>query len=139
MKPSVFVAIFCGTERDGWLCPEFAQFFAALTIEKRAVTVHTQHETRPIDYARNLAGRAFLASDAEWLLMADNDMGLPASLLKIIDWAPANADIVVPRFYRAASQRDGGIGVQLCWELLEPAKNEPWPELVAAGTGCMAV
>jgi GT2 family glycosyltransferase len=139
MKPSVFVAIFSGTERHNWLCPEFAQFFAALTLEQRAVTVHTQHETRPIDYARNLAVRAFLASGLDWLLMADNDMGLPSNLLKLLDWAPANADVVVPRFYRAMSLANGGVGVQRCWELLESAKDEPWPELIAGGTGCMAI
>jgi hypothetical protein len=91
-KASVFVAIFSGTERHNWLCPEFAQFFAALTLEQRAVTVHTQHETRPIDYARNLAVRAFLASGLDWLLMADNDMGLPSNLLKLLDWAEMRMD-----------------------------------------------
>jgi hypothetical protein len=139
MKASVFVAILSGTERHNWLCPEFAQFFAALTVEQRAVTVHTQHETRPIDYARNLAVRSFIASGAAWMMMVDNDMGLPSNLLKLLDWAPANADVVVPRFYRATSLPNDGVGVQLCWELLEPAKDEPWPELIAAGAGCMAI
>jgi|HubBroStandDraft_6_1064221.scaffolds.fasta_scaffold717633_2 GT2 family glycosyltransferase len=138
MKASVFIAIFSGVERGGWLCPELARFLVALTHEKeRNISMKLSIGVSPVDYARNLIAKEFLNSGADWCLMIDNDQSVPLDILKMLDWAAVNAHIVVPMNFRSAS--NGRIGIQPVWEPLGAPTNEAWQELQACGAGVIGV
>jgi GT2 family glycosyltransferase len=141
MKASVFVAIFSGSERDGWINPALAKFLIALShhAQERKVTANICCDPQPIDYKRNFIAGEFLKSDCEWLLQVDNDQSVPMDILRMLDWAPHDAHIVVPMNFKAASLPNGGVAVQPVWEPLGAPTNEAWQELRACGTGVMAV
>jgi GT2 family glycosyltransferase len=141
MKASVFVAIFCGVERSGWLCPELARFIVALTHEKkeRSISMTLSIGVSPVDHARNLVVREFLRSGCEWCVLLDNDQSVPMDILRMLDWAPHDVHVVTPMNYRGVTLANGSVAVQPVWELLGPATDTPWQELRACGAGVMGV
>lgn len=148
-KPSVFVALFPMNERDGWLHPSIGTFLVALSHfgRDRALSLHINGEMKPIDYARNRVAMEFIASGSDWLLMIDNDMGVPPNLLEMLDRAQPDMKILVPRFHcllnssedpEALNLRHGTIAPG--WASVKDAgPRGEWRELVWAGTGCMFV
>ncbi len=150
-KPSVFIAILCLDERDGWLAPSMAQFLASISnyAKERAVRLQLSANVKPVDWARNCIVRDFLASGFEWLLMIDNDMGPPPNLLDMVDRAERRMDILVPKFYRIADheaiqalqlQTGAGLQLLLCWQCFASGlgRNE-WCEIAWSGAGVMFV
>jgi hypothetical protein len=136
-KASVFIAIFAGNERDGWLCPAMAVFIVSLTRQKARALCLQVPALKPIDYARNSIVKDFLASDFEWLLMIDNDMAPPLNLLDMVDLAEGGMDILVPKFPGILDRvvmSTPGIGIHLGWQLFAGGlgKNE-WCEIAWAG------
>ena len=154
-KASVFVALFTMNERDGWLSPGLAQFFAALShvAKDRRVMVHLSACKKPIDHARNLVVKEFLASGCDWLLMVDNDMVPPLNLFEMIDRAAGHMDILVPKFFMLAPAfgprtsealtkhaQNPRLPLFLCWQTLNIRLDErEWTELAWAGTGVMFI
>lgn len=142
MKESVFVGIFCTVERSGWVNPALAKFLIALShhAQERKVTANICCDLQPIDYKRNFIAEEFLKSDCEWLLQIDNDQSVPMDILKMLDWAQHDAHVVTPVNYRGTTLANGALALQ---EVLEPLVGAPqngaWCELLAAGTGVMAV
>ncbi len=142
-KASVFIAIFTGKERDGWLCPAMAEFLVSLTTQKpRAISLEVL-TLKPIDYARNCAVKDFLATDFQWLLMIDNDMAPPPNLLDMVDRAEERMDILVPKcpgIMDSVVMSTPGIGILLGWQLFAGGlgKNE-WCEIAWSGTGVIFI
>lgn len=111
-------------ERNGWHHPSITQYFADLPFQTgygfRVIPVNN---FVPAAAGRNVFGRNFKDTDADWLCMIDNDMALPINLLDTVKDAPADAGIVVPSFYlwdQTASK------LVLCWGMdNEPVKTTP--------------
>jgi hypothetical protein len=146
-KASVFVVTFSSWERSGWPCVGLSVWLGELGVTRalgqRVVQRHGLNNARPHDCARNLAVKAFLESGLEWLLMIDNDMIPPANLLDMIDFAPAEADIIVPKFYCLSGNDPSVLKISLAWKLLPGQTSIPrncsWVELEGGGTGAMFI
>jgi GT2 family glycosyltransferase len=146
-KTSVFVCTFSSWERDGWPCTGLSVWLGELGVMRargeREVQRHGLNNARPHDHARNRAVQAFLESGLEWLLMVDNDMVPQADLLTMLDYAAAEADTVVPKFYCLSGNDPSVLRINLAWKLLPGQTSIPanvsWVELAGAGTGCIAV
>src|SRR5712671_1244203 len=142
---SVFVAIFTQNERDGWIAPGMIGFIVGLSSTGRKVQLQVRDNVKPIDYARNVAVKDFLASDAQWLLMIDNDMGPQPNLLDMLDRAKERMKILVPKFFLLAPclakySHHPKLPLSFGWQPLNkmPKENE-WSELAWSGTGTMFV
>jgi len=98
-QPSIFFAIPCGTERDGWIHPGILSFLMATMPRRPSMVVHLSLDARPVDFARRKICDAFLRGDAEWLAMLDNDVVPSLSLCEILDSAPSDAAVIVPKVH----------------------------------------
>src|SRR5208337_4788533 len=85
-------------------------------------------------------------TDAEWIMMLDNDMAPPSNILDCVKGAPPEADVMVPRFWIW----DANIGAPvLAWGVLnqEPDQGDiselfvskGFIELRKCGTGCIFI
>lgn len=131
-------------EREGWIHPSILQFFCELPFltgfAHRMVPIHA---FIPAASGRNVFCKQLRDSEADWLCMIDNDMALPLDLLKVLEGAPADADIIVPRFYMWDQSK---LDLKLCWGIGELATTGEvdglrpgFHELTKCGTGVIFI
>ena len=141
---SVLVSILVGGERHGWINPHLANTMMELARiaerGERQLEVSQVCGIIPHDAARNRACQYFLNdSDAEWLVMCDNDMSIYSSILAMLDAAPPEASILAPRSFVSASN-ESHFEVRLVWWPAEGADmTKVWVPLDAVGSGVLAV
>lgn len=129
-------------ERSGWIHPSILQFFCDLPFVKGvAFRVIPVHNFIPAAAGRNVLCQNLKDSDADWICMLDNDMHVNGDLLKTVENAPADADIIAPAFYMW-NQAD--LKLTLCWGMdgapegikkLTPGFHE----LTKCGTGAIFI
>lgn len=151
----ICIGIITTYERHGWVCHELMEFLEFLRVAgagnvewgtgllpgKIAYRVMNPHNFIPAAQARNVLARAFRDhTDAEWLLMIDNDMAPKSDLLNTLKDVPEDASIVVPKFYL---WNDTKLDAILCWGLGDDREGmEVGPrfyELAKAGTGAIFI
>ena len=144
-KASVMVCTFVAIERQGWVTPLMAKFFmdcsAADARGERRIAVDMVADKLPHDIARNCGVKRFLESDHEWLLMIDNDQSFDVASLDMLDSAPSEAAVVVPRFCTAKMEGNPARPhLTMVWDCpINPKKGDAWVEIKHCGTGCMAI
>lgn len=145
-KSSVLICTLTGQERDGWLHPKLGAFLtqcalAAARGERQIQTLRLEGY-RPHDFARNVGANSFLEkSQLDWLCMLDNDSVPCDGLLKIIDWAAPDADVVVPKFYcLTGNSKPDQVKLELGWKLLPGTSiGSGWTEIEGAASHCMFI
>lgn len=122
-RKEVLVAFFMGHERGSWPSPSvmhFAMHVAELQALGRKLKTIDVVDRIPHDAARNYAVREFLKSNAEWLLMLDNDVTIypENDILGMFDAAPEHADVVTPQCWimqRDDARARGGLRLGMGW------------------------
>ncbi len=113
--PKILICILTTYERSGWPHPDLLDFVYSLRFNfSYATALVKAHNFIPAAGARNFFCRNMRDTDADWLLMIDNDMSPGANLLDTIKHAPEDAMVVVPRFH--LWDHDAGT-TKLCWGL----------------------
>lgn len=108
------MTVLTGYERTGWVHPELAHFLYWTAAVNTDYATHyvKLHNYSPACAARNAFCRQFKDSEADWLLMIDNDMVPATNLLDTIKGAPEDAMVVTPRYH----MWDGDLGsTRTCW------------------------
>lgn len=139
-KPSIFISILCGQERQGWINPELTRFLCD------AAAIHARGERQvkidytigkvPHDSARNQAAAEFLKTGFDWQLTIDNDQAISTALFDMIDQAPADGAVLVPRNYMHRSNLTTEPSL-VWWGSGQPIGE--WASLAQAGSGVMAI
>lgn len=148
----VLISVLSTYERSGWHHPSITMFVHSLRFNNDYATAYCPiNNFVPAASGRNFLGRQFVDSEAEWLLMIDNDMDVPLNLLDTLKDVPDDAGIVVPQFY-LWDQSKARIG--LCWGMEINGKDthalpdgteihkgnlEGWHELTKCGTGVIFI
>ena len=145
-KPSVFVALLLGNERQNWPSPTLMDFTCQLVgLQERGlrkINITKIWGRVPHDSARNYAADEFLKSGCEWMLQIDNDMTVHHSILEMLDTAPKDADIVVPRYFalcNGGTEANPSMTLSLCW-LLKPGRPvgiEEFTPIDGSGAGVL--
>lgn len=144
--PKILITVLTHHERSGWVHPDLMHFiyWTAAENDKYATHYVKTHNFIPAAAARNFFCKQVKDSDADWLLMIDNDMSPPANLLDTIKGAPADAMVVTPRYH----MWDGDINsTRLCWGIENPKLDEHgrpvlgrgFHELDKCGTGSIFI
>lgn len=151
-------------ERNGWVCPYLAKWITDQTYDQflrafhgkpleYSLMVDYKHNFMPAASARNFIGEQSIGSPPtlDWVCMIDNDMAPQPNLLDSVKDAPADADIIVPRF---SMWDEAKFSVTLCWGMddLKAIKKPDGREyykfeagekgfypLTKAGTGCIFI
>ena len=137
-------------ERWGWLNYELFLWLQTSPIEYYKkhgydFSVCPAHNFCPAPAARNVAGKMFLGTNAEWLLMVDNDMAPPDNLLDMIVNAGPDKDIIIPVMMMWDNKKGQSF---LCWKPVSQygTKGEwdlddavAYQELQSGGTGAIAI
>src|SRR5271167_167922 len=131
-------------EREGWIHPTIFKYLCDLPMKKDiAFRVIPLHNFRPAASGRNVFSRQVKDSDVDWICMIDNDMALPDNLLDTVKNAPADADIVVPRFYMWEQDK---LKLVLCWGMDNVSTDgvvgqlsPGYHELTKCGTGVIFI
>lgn len=148
--PHIMACVFTGRERQGWVAP-------GLTLELMRMAFGSGQHYRltyspidgfhPISAARNhCVENIFLKSDADILLMIDNDITPPPDLMEAILNMPPECDIACFVYWVWGPQ----LAPMLCvgqWEMTAQGKqmvatdfaSSAWHEIGAGGTGCIAI
>src|SRR5579872_5096898 len=124
--PKILICILTTYERSGWPHPDLLDFVYSLRFNFSYATAFVKaHNFIPAAGARNFFCRNMKDTDADWLLMIDNDMSPGPDLLDTIKDAPEDAMVVVPRFHLW----DHNAGTtKLCWGLERDATDLPGGE-----------
>jgi hypothetical protein len=116
--PKILICILSTYERQGWPTKELADWLANLRCNANYAWQHTfVHNFIPAASARNTIAHNFKDCGADWILMIDNDMSPPANLLDSIKDVPADASVVVPKFYLWDETHKS---LKLCWGMDTP-------------------
>jgi hypothetical protein len=135
-KPKVLVAVFCGTERNHWLCPGLVRALLQMSNDARyAVEIEMIYSLIPTDFARNTAVVMARTRAVDWLLMIDNDTSPNADPLRLIQTAPPNADVVAMPY----GSNFGDDKFTVAVDLIPGAASGDFLEVRSIGTGCMAL
>lgn len=151
-KPTIFIAVPTVDGRVNYtIALLFARAMASSMLPEcpfRFIT-HIEAGKRGIDYARNSIVKTFLeGSDADWLLMIDDDQIVPENFWQLC--AVSDADVVsgitpvwVGNMDPETMLRVNNYGVdseQRCYNLPMPDKTVKQPYRVPiVGTGCVAI
>lgn len=143
----VYIAVLCGAERSHWIHPMLHSLLMKWAFTERRV--HFSHTLAysifPVSAARNrIVEDMFLKSDADILLMLDNDVVPQANFIESILEMPAECDIFCPPYFVWNPTRQI---TSLCFgewdgkQMVQPEQMRAgdWVEGGAGGTGCMAV
>jgi hypothetical protein len=134
-KPKVLVAVFCGSERNHWLCPSLARALLQMSSDARfAVEIELIYALTPTDYARNTAVALARSRKVDWLLMLDNDTGPTADPLNLIAMAPEGADVVAMTY-----GTNFGDNYTCAIDFLPDVTSGEFLGVKSMGTGCMAL
>ena len=114
---------------------------------------HVVPGVRPIQFARNLIVDTFLASDAQWLIMVDDDQVVPENFWQLM--TVSDADVVSGKTYCWVGNKYTAGRLRLnqyslikreevefpeCYNVWEPAEAKGQPYRVPiVGTGCIAI
>ena len=137
-------------ERYGWMNYDLFLWLQSSPVDyyrrhQMNFSVCPAHNFHPAPAARNVAGKMFLETDAEWLLMIDNDMAPPDNLLDMIVNAGPDRDIIIPVMFMWDNKRGQ---VFLCWKPVSQYSEkgewtlddeQPYQELLTGGTGAIAI
>jgi hypothetical protein len=143
----VLVAVFTGTERSGWVCPHLTATLIRMSYDPRIrmsyVPIHAIH---PVCQARNTAvNEYFLKSEADMLVIFDNDVAPPDNVVDAIVGMPDEAFIGVLPYWVWLPQERHTMPCFGRWEdgtmiIPDPASLVPgWQMMGAGGTGCMFI
>jgi len=111
--PKIMIAILTTYERHGWPTKDLADWLACLRNNAHYAWQHTFcHNFIPAAGGRNTIANSFKDCGADWILMIDNDMSPPMNLLDAIKNAPADAMVVVPKFFL---WDETNLSLKLCW------------------------
>lgn len=151
-KPSIFVAV---PTEDGWVHFTHPLMFGR-AIGSNAVpecpfqfVVHVEPGKKGPDYARNCIVQTFLQnSDCDWLMMIDDDQGVPDNFWQLC--LVADADIVAGITYVWVGHMDPEAMLRVnnynidgegqCFNLPAPGDEVKQPYRVPiVGTGCIAI
>jgi hypothetical protein len=131
----VLVAVFCGTERQHWLCPSLVGPLLQMGKDARfAVEVEMIYSLTPTDFARNTAVTLARKRSADWLLMLDNDTAPTADPLTLIQSAPSNADVVAMPYASVLGNKFTVVA-----EFLPGVASGDFLGVKSIGTGAMAL
>lgn len=142
----VMVVVFTEDERRGWVNPFLTATLMRLALDPRIWIDYVPiHAIYPVDAARNRAVHDyFLKSDAEILVLFDNDVSPPANIADAILSMPEACDIAVMPYWvwlpeghtmPCFGKWEDGIMI-----VPDPSTIKPgWQEMGAGGTGCMFV
>jgi len=98
--PKILIAFSQLNERHGWPTKDLADWLANLRCNANyAGSTPSATTLFPAAGARNTIAHNFKDCGADWILMVDNDMSPPMNLLDAIKDAPADALVVVPKFF----------------------------------------
>jgi len=140
------VAVFTEQERRGWVNPFLTTTLLRIALDPRIhisyVPIHAVH---PVDAARNMAvEQYFLESDAEILVLFDNDVSPPSNIADAILSMPRECDIAVMPYWVWSPERHT-VPCFGRWEDGEMIAPDPstvtpgWQEMGSGGTGCMFI
>ena len=145
--PHVMVCVFTNPERHGWVNPGLTTVLMRLSYDPRLkISYAPIHAIYPACEARNTAvEKYFLRSDAEILVIFDNDVEPPANIGDAIAGMPKDCNIaVMPYWVWLPSEKH----TMVCFGKWEdgtmihpnPADLKPgWQVMGAGGTGCMFI
>ena len=134
-RPRILACFLCGSERDSWLNPSLLPAAIQMTHDARCIVnveVVTEH---PVSRARNHCVMQARKQNADWLLMIDNDQGLPAarhSILDVIAEAGTHQDVI-----GLPSAMVGESGLRWNANFLEPVGSNPFVSVDCIGSGVM--
>ena len=109
------------------------------------VQTRVLHNHIPAAAARNFVGRQMRDLPKEerpdWVVMIDNDMGVPLNLLETVLGAPEDASVVVPVMHM---WDEGKMSTIVCWGMGEDVKeailqDKKFHPLTKAGTGVIFI
>lgn len=135
----LFIAILCGRERTGWICPELAEWcFDGRTPEGVDATISLVCGYWPVDFARNVAVERARKAGADWLLMVDNDnVPHPETLARIALANDRGLDVLG---FACPILTDAGLcpNVQ-AGEVADAKSDAEFEEIPELGSACMAI
>jgi hypothetical protein len=147
MPPHVMVCVFTGVERHGWVNPSLTTTLMRLSYDPRIrVSYVPIHAVHPVDQARNMAVEDFfLKSDAEILVLFDNDVAPPSNIADAIVSMPEDCNIAVMPYWVWLPSAQHTLICFGHWQdgtmvVPDPATLKPgWQNMGAGGTGCMFI
>jgi hypothetical protein len=141
--PQILICIFSTYERTGWYHPELGVFLESLRENNSYATLYSKsHNFIPIEGGRNTAANAYKDFPADWIVFVDNDMSPPMNILDCVKDAPADAGVVVPKFFL---WDETNLQANLCWGSNQGAERvynleaQKWHELDKCGTGLIFI
>jgi hypothetical protein len=145
--PHIMVAVFTGTERSGWVHPSLTATLMRLAYDPRLIVSYVPiHAIHPVCQARNTAVEDFfLKSDAETLVIFDNDVAPPQNVADAIVSMPEEAGIAVLPYWVWLPVERHTMPCFGYWEdstmvIPDPATLQPgWQKMGAGGTGAMFI
>jgi hypothetical protein len=140
------VVVFTEEERRGWVNPFLTSVLMRFAFDQRIrVTYAPIHAIHPVSAARNRAVQAFLATDADVLVMIDNDVAPPINVVDSILTMPTECDVVVLPYWVWLPKERHTMPCFGQWQdgaMITPDPDtlvEGWNEMGSGGTGCMFV
>lgn len=140
-RPHVMISPLTGLERHHWLNPLLSTSIVASSFRKdiRSFTYSPAFGVFPVSAARNkVVEEFFLKSDADWLVMIDNDIAPPQNFLDMLFDCPPEADILIAPYHIWDPDT---MRTVLCfgrWEngqMITPDPDEVRPGWMAGGAG----
>lgn len=142
----VMVCVFTNPERHGWVNPELTTTLIRLSYDPRIQVAYTPiHAIYPACAARNTAVDVFLKSNAEVLVLFDNDVSPPSNIADAIVSMPQECNIAVMPYWVWQPQQKHTLICFGKWEdgtmcVPDPETLKPgWQSMGAGGTGCMFI
>lgn len=141
----IMVCVFTNPERHGWVNPELTTTLIRLCDPRLQMSYTPIHAIYPACAARNKAVDIFLKSDAEILVLFDNDVAPPPNIADAIISMPQECNIAVMPYW---VWEPSGKHTLICfgkWEdgtmcVPDPTTLAPgWQSMGAGGTGCMFI
>ena len=136
----IYIAILCGTERTGWLCPLLVDWLLAGKVPAGVeADVSLVSGCWPVDYARNVAVELATQNGSHWILMVDNDQRPHAKTLDVIALADARGlDIVGFPYPLLAVPDFVSCSIQL-GQVADAKHDDEFKEAPEFGSGCIAI
>jgi hypothetical protein len=135
----IYIAILCGTERTGWLCPSLVDWILAGKVPagvEAEISLVTGYW--PVDHARNICVARATQNRADWLLMIDNDNVPDPQTLNAIAMADRRGHSVVG--FACPFWGDFGIYPSAFGgDVPNPMHDEFFEEILECGSPCLAI
>lgn len=142
----VMVAVFTGTERNGWVHPRLTTAILRIAFDPRIqINYLPVHAIYPVDAARNTCVDYFLKSNSDLLVLFDNDVAPPIDVVEAVASFPEQADIGVLPYWVWLPEDKHTMPCFGRWENGEMVIPDPstllpgWQEMGVGGTGAMFI